>query len=142
MSLRDLVNKAQMEILDEDSIKSYLLEFVKDEAIVDALIELEKRNVHSINMYTPDGYIEISVYYKNLKSIKVKFIHKKSYVGAIIYDFQNQKFEVEPKEDDCFGNYCAREKQENLFKMRNMMLKAEKDIIVNKIREELKKIIE
>lgn len=129
--LKDLIQKAQMQNLDDNNIKKELLEYVidddtTDEDVAQALMEIEKRGVNNITTEFDNNFkIEISCYIKSFKSINIKILsrldkwHHYNLIGSFVYDFDSKKFFVKPHNNKEYGGYRDTTK-ENLLEMRRI----------------------
>ena len=136
--LKDLIQKAKEQNLEDENIKKELLEYVvddetTDEDVVQALMEIEKRGVNRITAgFDINFKIEISCYTESFKSIKIEILsrldkwHHYNLIGSFVYNFDSKKFFVKPHNDKEYGGYRDTTK-ENLLEMRRIWKLTSKD---------------
>lgn len=150
--LKDLIQKAKEQNLEDENIKKELLEYVvddetTDEDVVQALMEIEKRGVNRITAgFDINFKIEISCYTESFKSIKIEILsrldkwHHYNLIGSFAYNFDSKKFFVKPHNDKEYGGYRDTTK-ENLLEMRRIWKLTSKDAIQVMIRTKLGELL-
>lgn len=150
--LKDLIQKAKEQNLEDENIKKELLEYVvddetTDEDVVQALMEIEKRGVNRITAgFDINFKIEISCYTESFKSIKIEILsrldkwHHYNLIGSFVYNFDSKKFFVKPHNDKEYGGYRDTTK-ENLLEMRRIWKLTSKDAIQVMIRTKLGELL-
>lgn len=139
-NLNDLVKKAQMENLAAPNLHKEILKYVDDDALFEALEELNKRKAKNIRFEVDNYAINISTNPTLDGNYKITFLGKTYYYGAIIVTPTDKL--VIPNNKDVFGNIDEEGEKRNRQIMLNCLRQLpSKDWLIRLVENQLEKLL-
>ena len=139
-NLNDLVKKAQMENLAAPNLHKEILKYVDDDALFEALEELNKRKAKNIRFKVDNYAINISTNPTLDGNYKITFLGKTCYYGVIIVTPTDKL--VIPNNKDVFGNIDEEGEKRNRQIMLNCLRQLpSKDWLIRLVENQLEKLL-
>ena len=136
MDLKEVVFKARQQALDNESIKKEILTYFDNPYLFEAMDELCRRNINSVEHKIGDTKITFSMYPRNKGEYKISINQNKCHLGKI--KINKSTLEIIPNDADIFGEYEEGNDRENLFLiLRNLKLLPNKNALEDLIAEKL-----